>query len=129
MTDSQIMPPSPTILAVTIGITFVGLHNLPEKMMPGFLQVNRHHVHDALVWLKQNHPIYHHIIISANCLNKLPLNNIPQEIHSLMKHSDNFLQFADENDGYVPACDDKSDHFCDSNNGAGLPADFYRHFE
>ena len=70
--------------------------------MPGFLRVNRRRVHDALLWLKQNNPIYHHIIISVDRLNELPLDDIPQEICSLMKHSDDFLQFADENDGYVP---------------------------
>ena len=127
MTDSQIMPPSSTILAATIGVTFVGPRNLPEKTMPGFLRVNRRRVHDALLWLKQNNPIYHHIIISVDRLNELPLDDIPQEIRSLMKHSDDFLQFADENDGYVPACDDKSDHLCDGDNGTRLPAYFYRH--
>ena len=41
MTHDQIMPPSSSILAATIGVTFVGLGNLLEKTMPGFLQVNR----------------------------------------------------------------------------------------
>ena len=95
--------------------------------MPGFLRVNRRRVHDALLWLKQNNPIYHHIIISVDRLNELPLDDIPQEIRSLMKHLDDFLQFADENDGYVPACDDESDHLCDGDNGTRLPAYFYRH--
>ena len=40
MTDSQVMPPSSSILAATIGITFVGPCNLPQKTMPGFLRVN-----------------------------------------------------------------------------------------
>lgn len=40
MTDSQLMPPSSLILAATIGATFVGPGNLPQKMMPGFLHVN-----------------------------------------------------------------------------------------
>lgn len=41
MTDSQIMPPPSTILAATIGVTFVGPRNLPQKTMPSFLYLNR----------------------------------------------------------------------------------------
>ena len=58
MTNSQVMPPSSSILAATIGVTFVGPGNLPQKTMPGFLRVNRRRVHDALQWLKKNNPIY-----------------------------------------------------------------------
>ncbi|KAF8263016.1 hypothetical protein EI94DRAFT_1523012, partial [Lactarius quietus] len=64
MTETQIMPPSATILAATFGVTFIGPRNLPEKTMPGFLQVNRIRVHNALQWLKQNNPLYQEICIS-----------------------------------------------------------------
>jgi len=37
MTHAQLMLPSSSILAATIGVTFVGPGNLPEKTMPGFL--------------------------------------------------------------------------------------------
>lgn len=37
MTDTQTMPPSSSILAATIGVTFVGPQNLPQKTMLGFL--------------------------------------------------------------------------------------------
>ena len=40
MTESQVMPPSAEILSATIGVTFVGPKNLPEKTLPGFLHVN-----------------------------------------------------------------------------------------
>ena len=53
MTDSQLMPPSSTIFAATIGVTFIGPCNLPQKTMPGFLRVNRCHVRNALLWLKR----------------------------------------------------------------------------
>lgn len=65
MTQSQVMPPSPEILAATIGIMFVGPKNLPEKSMPSFLHVNWAHVHNALHWLKQNNLIYENIEISS----------------------------------------------------------------
>ncbi|KAH9073594.1 hypothetical protein EDB83DRAFT_2172053, partial [Lactarius deliciosus] len=66
MTDTQIMPPSASILTATIGVTFVGPKNLPEKTMPGFLCVNCARVHVALLWLKENNPLYWDIIISLD---------------------------------------------------------------
>ncbi|KAH9003221.1 hypothetical protein EDB86DRAFT_2765723, partial [Lactarius hatsudake] len=80
LTDTQIMPPSSTILAATIGITFVGPKNLPEKTMPGFLRVNRTRVRLALEWLKSNNPIYRDIIISSERLCELPVDSVPMEI-------------------------------------------------
>lgn len=109
MTDSQVMPPSSSILAATIGVTFVGPRNLPQKTMPGFLRVNRQRVHDALSWLKKNNPIYRDVIISTARLNELPINDVPQEIVALAKHSDDVAQLAEEQDGYVP--DDMDDLF------------------
>ena len=109
MTDSQCMPPSSSILAATIGVTFVGPHNLPQKTMPGFLRVNRQRVHDALLWLKTNNPLYRNIVISTSRLNELPTDDIPHEISALAKHSDDTAQLAEEQDGYVP--DDADDTF------------------
>ena len=60
------MPPSPTILAATIGVTFVGPKNVPEKTMPGFLWVNRMRVRMALEWLKENNPLYANVTISED---------------------------------------------------------------
>ena len=37
MVDGMIMPPPTKILAATIGVTFVGLKNMAEWSMPGFL--------------------------------------------------------------------------------------------
>ena len=37
--DPLVMPPSPVLLATMIGVTIAGLHNLPERTMPGFLCV------------------------------------------------------------------------------------------
>ncbi|KAH9033812.1 hypothetical protein EDB85DRAFT_1864258 [Lactarius pseudohatsudake] len=102
LTDTQIMPPSSAILAATIGVTFVGPKNLPEKTMPGFLRVNRTRVRLALEWLKFNNPIYRDIVISSDRLCELPVDGIPIEITSLARHSDNTVLLAEETDGYVP---------------------------
>ncbi|KAH9175176.1 hypothetical protein EDB89DRAFT_1848028 [Lactarius sanguifluus] len=106
LTDTQTMPPSSAILAATIGITFVGPNNLPEKTMPGFLRVNRTRVRLALEWLKSNNPIYRDIIISSKRLCELPVDGVPIEIMSLARHSDDTVLLAEETDGYVPDDDD-----------------------
>ena len=102
MTDTQIMPPLPAILAATVGVTFVGPKNLPKKTMPGFLRVNRNRVQNALQWLKENNPIYRDIVISTDHLNDLPVDGVPHEIMSLAKHSFNSTLLAAESEGYVP---------------------------
>ncbi|KAH9178435.1 hypothetical protein EDB89DRAFT_1879858 [Lactarius sanguifluus] len=101
MTDAQIMPPRTSILAATIGITFVGPRNVPEKMMPGFLHVNQNCVQMVLQWLKQNNPLYEHIIICPERLNTLPVDGFPQEILSVTRHLPDTDILAAENDGYV----------------------------
>ncbi|KAH8976856.1 hypothetical protein EDB86DRAFT_2768594, partial [Lactarius hatsudake] len=112
LTDMQIMPPSSAILAATIGITFVGPKNLPEKTMPGFLRVNRTRVRLALEWLKSNNPIYRDVIISSERLRKLPVDSVPMEIMSLARHSDDTVLLAEETDGYVPDDNDFENGTC-----------------
>ena len=52
LASSNVMPPSPTILAATVGVTFIRPPNYLQKTMPGFLRVNNFRVRGALVWLK-----------------------------------------------------------------------------
>ena len=117
MMDSQVMLPSPEILATTIGVTFIGPKNLPERTMPGFLHVNRARVHDTLWWLKENNPIYENIQISSGRLNTLPVDRVPLQIWSLMKHSDDMTLLSEEHDNYVPEEDG-------DNSGQFISADF-----
>ena len=55
LSSSHVMPPSSAILASTIGVTFVGPKNLPQRTMPGFLQVNRNRIRLALEWRSEEH--------------------------------------------------------------------------
>ena len=100
---SNIMPPSPTILAATIGVTFVGPKNVPERTMPGFLRVNRACIRMALEWLKDHNPLYANISISGDRLSALPVNDVPEELLSVVKYSDDTRLLAEETDGYVPS--------------------------
>lgn len=108
LASTHIMPPSSTVLAATIGVTFVGPRNLPQRTMPGFLRVNRTCVRVALEWLKENNPLYTNISISTERLDALPVDGIPEEILSVAKFSDDMKLLEEERNGYIPA-DDPSD--------------------
>ena len=109
LASSYIMPPSSTILAATIGVTFVGPRNLPQRTLPGFLRVNRNRVRAALEWLKENNPLYANISISADRLDALPADGIPEEILSVAKFSDDTKLLEEERNGYVPSDDPVDD--------------------
>ena len=102
LSSSHVMPPSSAILASTIGVTFVGPKNLPQRTMPGFLRVNRNRVRLALEWLKENNLLYTNITISDERLGSLPVDGVPKEIFSVAKYSDDTRLLAEETDGYVP---------------------------
>lgn len=102
------MPPSSTILTATIGVTFVGSRNLPQRTLPGFLQVNQNCVHAALEWLKENNTLYENITILVDRLDALTVDGIPEEILSVAKFSNDRKLLEEEQDGYMP-CDDPLD--------------------
>ena len=102
MVGDNCMPPPVSILAATIGVTFVGPKNLPQKTLPGFLRVSRERVRMALEWLKENNPIYSDIYISNARLKELPVDGVPEEISSVTKYSNNTSLLARESTGYVP---------------------------
>lgn len=68
MIDGLIMPQHAEVLAATIGITFVGPRNMPERCMPDMFTVRSSHVKNALEWLKEHNPLFAHITISASRL-------------------------------------------------------------
>lgn len=115
MVSDNVMPPSSAILAATVGVTFVGPKNLPQKTMPGFLHVNRARVRMALLWLNHNNPIYHDIVISESRLSELPEDGIPAEIWSLTKYSNDIGLLVKEMDGYVPEDPTEEEGLCSAN--------------
>lgn len=96
------MPPSANVLAATVGVTFVGPKNVPQRTLPGFLRVNRDRVRAALQWLKANNPFYQNITISPERLEELPVDDIPVQITSTTRHLDDDVLLAEETDNYVP---------------------------
>lgn len=107
MVGDKVMPPPSKIFASTIGVTIVGPKNVPEKTMPGFLRVRRQRVRAALVWLKANNPFYSGIDISEERLGQLAEDDIPSEILSTMRHSDDIEELDRERAGYMPEDEDE----------------------
>ena len=74
-------------------------------------------VHDALRWLKLNNQKYYgDIDIDTDLLNRLPEDDIPQELVSIVRQSSDTGIVAQESDGYVPQEENTEDidHGCDS---------------
>lgn len=123
MIDGRTLPPSPDILAATIGVTIIGPSNLPEKTLPGFLRVRRQRVREALVWLKQNNPIYRDIIISDEMIALLPEDDIPRQILETTKYSSDTSAFERERSGYVVSDDDDLNGHDDREFVGGVPVE------
>jgi hypothetical protein len=117
MIDGSIMPQQASVLAATIGITFVGPKNLPDKGLPEMFKVRRVRVHRALEWLKANNPLYSNITISTSRLAALPENDVPIELRATTKLSTNISKLHAEHDGYVPSQETRDD---ESDEGGGF---------
>ena len=112
MIDGTILPQDAKVLAATIGITFVGPKNLPDKCLPDIFKVRRTRVQRALEWLKENNSLFSNITISASRLAELPEDDIPYELRVTTKHSTDVNKLYAEQEGYVPSqdvCDDMAD--------------------
>lgn len=112
MVDGTIMPQPAKVLAVMMGITFIGPRNLPDRGLPDMFKVRRGRVQSALEWLKQNNPLYFHVTISASRLTDLPEDDVPFELWATTKQLTDITKLHAEHDGYVPSqeiCDDDSD--------------------
>jgi hypothetical protein len=106
MIDGSILPQIPKILAATIGITFVGPKNLPERGLPNMFKVRRARVRGALEWLKHNNPLFENISISELRLAQLPEDDVPYELWATTKLSTDVNMLYAEQDGYVPSQED-----------------------
>jgi hypothetical protein len=107
MIEGHIRPPSPAVLAALIGVTIIGPKNLPDRCLPSFLTVNRHRVHQALLFLKRENPLYRDISISLLNLDLLPTSGVPDEIMVGIRHTDDTTALDEERAGYVITDDDE----------------------
>ena len=103
MINRSIMPQAAKVLAATIGITFIGPKNLPERYLPDMFRVQRTCVKRALEWLKEHNPLFTNITISGLRLAQLPEDNVPYELTLTAKFSTDVNMIYTEQDGYVPS--------------------------
>ncbi len=80
LVSSEVLPPQARVLAAVIGITFVAPKGMKLPGLPRELHIRRRRVHEALLWLKHNNPLYKNVIISDTLLNQLPLDGVPEEL-------------------------------------------------
>ena len=109
MIDGTIMPQQPKVLVATIGITFVGPKNLPDRFMPDIFKIRRTQVKRALEWLKENNPLFSNITISEARLAELPEDDIPFELCITTKLSTDMNMLYAEQEGYIPPQEDCDD--------------------
>ena len=110
MLEGKLMPRPPSILASLISVTFVTVHDLPWKWIHSTFCVHRKVVAEALWWLKENNPKYYgDIDISLTCIDSLPEDDVPEELISIIRQSDDTASINEENDGYVPEDDVESE--------------------
>ena len=85
MLEGQRMPSAVQTLASVIAITFVSSKKLPRDWLKKTFRVRRQVVHDALIWLRGHNPIYGDIEIDSGRLNVLPVDDIPQELLTVVR--------------------------------------------
>ncbi|KIK29098.1 hypothetical protein PISMIDRAFT_6979 [Pisolithus microcarpus 441] len=104
------MPHLPTILASLISVTFVGVGYLPRNWLRSTFRVRRHAVQEVLQWLMTNNPKYYGAIeISRERLQSLPEDDVPVEISSVIRQSDDVGIVEQESEGYVPVDNEEAD--------------------
>ena len=102
MLEGQLLPQPVISLASVLAITYLGTQKLPKNWLKNTFRVQRFVVHDALIWLKANNPLYGDINIANELLDQLPEDDVPDEITSIIRHVSNDDIASREAEGYVP---------------------------
>ncbi|KAK0234495.1 hypothetical protein EDD85DRAFT_955310 [Armillaria nabsnona] len=102
LVSANVLPPQARVLSAVIGIIFVSPRGVKMRELPGIFHVRREHVRKALLWLKENNPLYHDIIISDDNLSDLPSDGVPNEILSTVRTLHDIVGLAMEQDTYIP---------------------------
>jgi hypothetical protein len=103
MISGDMLPHPPAILASIISVTFIGLGNLPKRWLRNTFRVRRKYVADALDWLKKNNSKYYGAIdINMDRIMDLPEDDVPVEITSIVRQSEDTGAIIQEEGGYVP---------------------------
>ena len=103
MVQGNLMPHPTLILPLVISVTFIGKGSVPKQSLHSIFRVHRQIVFEALKWLKENNPKYYgEIEINEDFLCALPDDDVPMEILSIIRQSDDIGIIDQESSGYVP---------------------------
>ncbi|KAG2057019.1 hypothetical protein BDR06DRAFT_878861 [Suillus hirtellus] len=86
MIEGKLLPPKPSILVTTIGISIVGPNNFPECCLPPFLSVSHSHLCNVLLFLKRENLLYSNITILEDNIALYPTHGILDVIMSSIQH-------------------------------------------
>lgn len=101
MVDGRLMPQRPRVLADIISVTYVGIGSLPKNWLMKTFRVCRHHVGEALIWLKNNNRKYYgDIQIDSARMQELPEDDVPVEIMANIRQEQSEGLAAQEKAGY-----------------------------
>ena len=102
MVEGQLMPRPPSVLSSLIAITYIGAGRIPKNWIHSTFRVRRYHVSRALNWLKVNNPKYYGGVVISQCeLDRLPEDDVPDEILGVIRQSDDTGLVDQESSGYV----------------------------
>ncbi|CAK5266163.1 unnamed protein product [Mycena citricolor] len=102
MLAGDLMPRPPAVLASVLSVTYIGVGKLPKNWLRSTFRVRRQVVYEALNWLKNNNPKYYgHIKIDGHRIAALPEDDVPLEISTLVRQSEDITVVERECDGYV----------------------------
>ena len=103
MVEGKLMPRPPAILASLISVTFIALGELPRNWIHSTFRVRCQVVFEALRWLKENNQKYYgDIDISTPRIESLPEDDVPEEITSILRQSEDVGVIDEESEGYIP---------------------------
>jgi len=102
MLQGQLLPLPLNTLASILAITFISSKKLGKNWMRSLFHIQRRAVLDALLWLKENNPLYGDVDVSLERIESLPLDDIPEQLEALVRQESNEAIATHERDLYVP---------------------------
>ncbi len=102
MLEGKKLPQTTEVFASVLSITFIGVGQIPKNGLWKLFRVRRQLVLQGLMWLKANNDKYYgDISINYENINKLPEDDVPREILSIVRQTTDIEIIDQEADGYV----------------------------
>ena len=106
MLEGALLPRTPAILPSLVAVTYVGAGKVQKKWLRKLFQVRRHVVYEALLWLRANNRVYTNLTLNEDVLSRLPLNDVPEEVLTVVRQNGDVEVAQRERAGYTADDDD-----------------------